>query len=49
MFNLSQKYAVDRPILKCDFIRYTPPPLNIVNGENNPIFLIYPEKTVLFH
>ena len=33
MFNLSQQYAVDRPIPKCDFIRYTQPSLNLVNGE----------------
>ena len=40
MFNLSQKYAVDRPILKCDFIRYTPPSLNLVNGENIQFFIV---------
>ena len=34
MFNLSQEYAVDRRILKCDYIRYTPPSLNPVNGES---------------
>ena len=44
MFNLSQKYAVDRPILKCDFTRYTPPSLNIVNGENNQIFVDVPRE-----
>ena len=38
MFILSQKTAVDKTILKCDFIRYTPPLLNLVNGENNQIF-----------
>ena len=44
MFNLSQKYAVDRPTLKCDVIRYTPPPLNLVNGENNQIFILIPRE-----
>ena len=34
MFNLSQKFAVDRPILEFDYIRYTPPSLYLVNGEN---------------
>ena len=34
MFNLSQKYAADRPILKCDCFRYTPLSLNLVNGQN---------------
>ena len=38
MFNLSLEYAVDKLIFKCDLIRYTPPSLNIVNGENNQVF-----------
>ena len=38
MFISSQKTAVDRPILKCYFIGYTPPSLNLVNGENNQFF-----------
>ena len=44
MFNLSQKHIVDRPILKCDYIRYTPPSLNLVNGENNQIFIDIPRE-----
>ena len=48
MFNLSQKHAIDRPILKCDSFKYTPPPLNLVSGEND-FFKTYPEKIVLFH
>ena len=40
MFNLSQKHAVDRPNLKCDYFRYTPPSLNLVNGEKNQIFIV---------
>ena len=39
MVNLSQNYAVDRPILKCDFIRYTQLSLTFVNGENNRTFI----------
>ena len=39
-----QKHAVDRPILKCDYIRYTPPSLNLVNGENNQIFTDIPRE-----
>ena len=37
-------YALDRPILKCGFIRYTPPSLNLVNGENNQIFIDIPRE-----
>ena len=39
MFNISEEHAVDRPILKCDYIRYTPLSLNLRNGENNQIFI----------
>ena len=44
MLNLSQKHAVDRPILKCDYIRYIPPSLNLVNGENNQNFFDIPRE-----
>ena len=44
MFKLSQKHIVDRPILICDFIRYTPPSLNLVKGENNQIFNDIPRQ-----
>ena len=39
MFNISEEHAVDRPILKCDYIRYTPLSLNLRNGKNNQIFI----------
>ena len=44
MFRLSQKHAIYRPILKCDFIRYTPPSLNLVNGEKKQIFIDIPRE-----
>ena len=44
MFNLSQKHAVDRPILKCDYIRYTPPSSKLVNGEKNQMFVDIPRE-----
>ena len=44
MFNLSRKFAVDRPILKCDFIRYTPPPINLVKGDNSHFFIDIPRE-----
>ena len=44
MFNLSQKFAVDRLILKSDYIRYKPPSLNLVKGENNQIFIDIPRE-----
>ena len=44
MFNSSQKCAVDRPILKCDYIRYTPLPLNLINGEIKQSFTDIPRE-----
>ena len=32
------------PILKYDYIRYTPPSLNLVNGENIHIFIDIPSE-----
>ena len=37
MFNLTQWNTAGRPIFKCDFIRYTPPWINLLGGENNQI------------
>ena len=42
MFKISQKGAVDRPFLNCDYIRCTPSSLNLVHGENKQIFLDIP-------
>ena len=39
MFKSSKNYTVDTPVPKCDFIRYTPPSLNLVIGENFQFFL----------
>ena len=44
MFNLSKKHAVHRLLLKSDYIRYIPPSLNVVNGENNQIFSDIPRE-----
>ena len=44
MFNLSQKYAVGRSILKFDYIRYTPPSLTLVNGKNNQVLIDIPRE-----
>ena len=42
MFYLSQKDAVDVPILKCDYNRYTPPLLYLVNRESIQIYIDIP-------
>ena len=42
MFNLSRKFAVDKLILKCESVRYTPPSLNLLKEENDQIFIDIP-------
>ena len=44
MFNLPQKFAVARLVVKHDYIRYTPPSLFLVNGENNQINIDIPRE-----
>ena len=44
LFKLSKKHVIDRPILKCDCIRYTPPSLNLINGKCNQIFIDLPRE-----
>ena len=44
MFILSQKYVVDKPVVKGEYIRYTPPSLNLINGENNQIVIDIPRE-----
>ena len=42
MFNLSEKYQVDRRILKCDYIRYSPSGKGTINTPNSQIYIIIP-------
>ena len=44
MFNLSQEYAPDKPILKYDYNRYTQAPLILVNGEKIQSFIDIPRE-----
>ena len=48
MFNITPKNTVHIPTPKSDFIRYTPPSLNFVNGEKNQIFLYTLERECYF-
>ena len=47
MFDASQKYAVDIPIVKCDSIRYKPDSLNLANGKINQIFKDIPREDLI--
>ena len=39
MFNLCEKYEVDRRILKCDYIRYSPSEISTINTANSQIYI----------
>ena len=44
MFNLCEKYEVDRRILKCDYIRYSPSEISTVNTANSQIYINIPRE-----
>ena len=47
MFNLCEKYEVDRRILKCDYIRYSPSEKSTVNTANSQIYIKIPREDSL--
>ena len=44
MFKLSEKYEVDRRILKCDYIRFSPSEISTINTPNSLIFINKPRE-----
>ena len=44
MFKLSEKYEVDRKILKCDYIRYSPAEISTINTANSQIYINIPRE-----
>ena len=42
MFKLSEKYEIDRKILKCDYIRYSPAEISTINTANSQIYINIP-------
>ena len=44
MFKLSEKYEVDRKILKCNYIRYSPSEISTINTPNSQIYIIIPRE-----
>ena len=48
MFKLSEKYSVNRDILKCDYIRYSPSEISTINTANSQVFInIQREQSVI--
>ena len=44
MFKLNEKYEIDRKILKCDYIRYSPSEISTINTPNSQIFINIPRE-----
>ena len=44
MFKLSEKYEIDRKILKCDYIRYSPSETSTINTPNSQIYINIPRE-----
>ena len=44
MFNLCEKYEVDRRSLKCDYIRYSPSEISTINTANSQIYINVPRE-----
>ena len=44
MFKLNENYEVDRRILKCDLVRYSPTETTTINTPNSQIFIKIPRE-----
>ena len=44
MFKLSENYEIDRKILKCDYIRYSPVEISTINTANSQIYINIPRE-----
>ena len=44
MFKLNENYEVDRMILKCDYIRYSPAETSAINTPNSQIYINIPRE-----
>ena len=44
MFKLRENYEIDRRILKCDYIRYSPAEISTINTANSQIYINIPRE-----
>ena len=44
MFKLSESYEVDRKILKCDYLRYSPAEISTINTADSQIYINIPRE-----
>ena len=44
MFKLSEKYEINRDILKCEYIRYSPSEISTINTANSQVYINIPRE-----
>ena len=44
MFTLNEKYEINRDILKCDYIRYSPSEISTINTANSQVYINIPRE-----
>ena len=44
MFPLNEKYEINRDILKCDYIRYSPSEISTINTANSQVYINIPRE-----
>ena len=44
MFKLNEKYEINRDILKCDYIRYSPSEISTINTTNSQVYINIPRE-----
>ena len=44
MFKLSEKYEINRNVLKCDYIRYSPSEISTINTANSQVYINIPRE-----
>ena len=44
MFKLSEKYSINRDILKCDYRRYSPSERSTINTPNSQVYINIPRE-----
>ena len=48
MFKLNEKYEINRDILKCDYVRYSPSEISTINTANSQVHINIPREDRAF-
>ena len=48
MFKLNQKFEINRDILKCDYLRYSPTEISTINTANSQVYINIPREDSVF-